>query len=151
MRKRHGPDHVTRMIRHLQRVHQHEMNRLLQQYDIYPGQPPLMFTLDREPGRSQAELARELDIKPATLTIMLNRMEKNGYVRRETDSQDQRVSRIYLTDKGQAAVGEIRESLQTLENRAMDGFSDDEVLLLKGMLARIRDNMKSRSEDEQTT
>lgn len=142
MHKPNGPDHVMRMIRHLMRQHQKQLHTLLQDYDIYPGQPPLMFALSRGPGRSQNELAHELDIKAATLTVMLNRMEKNDIVRRETDQRDQRVYRIYLTDKGSAVLEEIRETLNMLEQRSMEGFTEEEKLLLKGLLSRVGDNMK---------
>lgn len=145
MHRGNGPDHVMRTIRHLMRMHQHQMNTLLHDYDIYPGQPPLMFALQRGPGRSQSELAKELDIKAATLTVMLNRMEKHGIVRREADTHDQRVSRIFLTDKGGAMLGEIRETLHTLEEQAMNGFNEEEHLLLRELLARISNNMKRYS------
>ncbi|MFX3636421.1 MAG: MarR family winged helix-turn-helix transcriptional regulator [Candidatus Pristimantibacillus sp.] len=138
-------DHVMRTIRHLTRMHQQQMNTLLHDYDIYPGQPPLMFALKRGPGRSQSELAKELDIKAATLTIMLNRMEKHGIVRREADSLDQRVSRIFLTDKGSSMLGEIHETLHRLEEQAMDGFNEEDQLLLRALLARISNNMKRYS------
>ena len=71
---RRGPDHITRIFRHLTRQHQKQLHAQLQDYDLYPGQPPLMFALERGPGRSQNELAQELEIKAATLTVMLNRM-----------------------------------------------------------------------------
>ena len=148
MKPRHGPDHISRMIRHTTRMHQKQMHRLVQGYDVYPGQPPLMFVLARQPGRSQSELAQELEIKAATLTVMLNRMERNGLVRRESDARDQRVSRIFLTSKGETAVNKLRETLDLLEEESMRGLSEEERELLKSMLMRISRNLAAMDDSD---
>ncbi|OMF23243.1 hypothetical protein BK133_24660 [Paenibacillus sp. FSL H8-0548] len=138
--------HITRLMSHLVRRHHHNIHTLLNEHHVYPGQPPLMFALAREGGQSQNELARQLDIKAATLTVMLNRMEKNGLVRRETDARDLRVSRIYLSDKGHSTLKIVRETLDMLEQRALDNFSEEETELLRGLLARMNDNVTTMSE-----
>ncbi|WP_338553507.1 MarR family transcriptional regulator [Paenibacillus sp. KS-LC4] len=145
---RRGPDHISRILRHLTRQHQKQLHAQLQDYDLYPGQPPLMFALERGPGRSQNELAQELEIKAATLTVMLNRMEKNGIVRREADLRDQRVSRIFMTDKGEAMLGKLRETLHLLEEQSLQGFGEEEKQMLKGMLHRIGDNLNAMNPTE---
>lgn len=138
--------HITRIMSRLMRRHHNHMHTLLQDYDVYPGQPPLMFALEREGGQSQNELARHLGIKAATLTIMLNRMEKNGLVRRESDPGDQRVSRIYLTDKGRDTAGEVRAILGTLELQALEGFTEGEKDDLRRLLAKMGGNIARYSE-----
>jgi DNA-binding MarR family transcriptional regulator len=141
-----GQDHISRRIRGLNRQHQNLMQELLQDYELYPGQPPLMFSLEREPGRSQNELAKELGIQKATLTVMLNRMEKTGLVRRESDARDQRISRIFLTDKGKGLLVRLQRTLDVLEEQAMKGFSEEEKQGMREMLARIEKNLRELKE-----
>ncbi len=141
-----GQDHISRRIRRLNRQHQNLMQELLQDYELYPGQPPLMFSLEREPGRSQNELAKELGIQKATLTVMLNRMEKTGLVRRESDARDQRISRIFLTDKGKGLLVRLQRTLDVLEEQAMKGFSEEEKQVMRDMLARIEKNLRELKE-----
>lgn len=144
-----GQDHISRMIRRLNRQHQKLTLELLQDYELYPGQPPLMFSLEHEPGRSQNELAKELDIQKATLTVMLNRMEKNDLVRRESDARDQRIFRIYLTEKGKGLLVRLKRTLDVLEEQSMKGFGEDEKQVLREMLARIEGNLKELKEAEE--
>ncbi|OBR62197.1 hypothetical protein A7K91_00775 [Paenibacillus oryzae] len=141
-----GQDHISRRIRGLNRQHQNLLQELLQDYELYPGQPPLMFSLEREPGRSQNELAKELSIQKATLTVMLNRMEKTGLVRRESDARDQRISRIFLTDKGKGLLVRLQRTLDVLEEQAMKGFSEEEKQVMTELLARIEKNLKALKE-----
>jgi DNA-binding MarR family transcriptional regulator len=81
-------------------------------------------------------------VKPATVTVMLNRMVKNGHVERRPDPQDQRVSRVYLTDKGRAAVDEVRAALHTSEDRVLEGITPEEKMLLRRLLIHMFDNVK---------
>ncbi len=141
-----GQDHISRRIRRLNRQHQNLLQELLQDYELYPGQPPLMFSLEREPGRSQNELAKELSIQKATLTVMLNRMEKTGLVRRESDARDQRISRIFLTDKGKGLLVRLQRTLDVLEEQAMKGFREEEKQVMTELLARIEKNLKALKE-----
>jgi len=140
----HGRERtLMAMLHHISRHHFNHIHAELREYDVYPGQPPLMFSLARRNGQSQRELAEQLDVKAATLTVMINRMEKNGLVRREADPMDQRVSRIYLTDKGFETLQVVRETLDRLEQQAISGLTEEELVTLRGLLARIKHNVRS--------
>ena len=52
---------------------------------------------------SQREIAEHLRIKPPTVNVTVQRLEKAGFLFRKADEKDQRVSRIYLTEKGKQA------------------------------------------------
>lgn len=132
---------ITRIMSHIVRRHHHQVHTELNEHEVYPGQPPLMLALAREGGQRQNELARKLEIKPATLTVMLNRMEKNGLVRRVADQADLRISRIYLTDKGFDTVSLVRETLDRLEHQALQQFSPEEEAIFRSFLMRVKDNM----------
>jgi len=132
---------ITRLMSHIVKRHHQRVHTELNEHEVYPGQPPLMLALAREGGQSQNELARRLEIKPATLTVMLNRMEKNGLVRREADPADLRISRIYLTAKGFDTVSLVRETLDRLEQQALQQFSAEEEALFRSFLMRVKVNM----------
>lgn len=60
------------------------------------------------PGRAtHADLARRLWIKPASLTGIVDALERSGYVRRERDEADRRVVWLVLTDAGRGRVREV--------------------------------------------
>ena len=60
------------------------------------------------PGRAtHAELARRMWLSPATLTGVVDTLEKAGYVRRERDGSDRRVVWLALTEAGEQRVKEI--------------------------------------------
>lgn len=69
------------------RLHHYRTHVLLDEIGVYPGQPPLLFIINKEGGQSQKELADRLKIKPATITVMLKRMEKANLVERKQDAE----------------------------------------------------------------
>jgi DNA-binding MarR family transcriptional regulator len=67
------------------------------------------------PGRAtHAELARRCFFTPATLTGVVDTLEKAGYVRRERDESDRRVVWLVLTDAGRERTREIGRQVAEL-------------------------------------
>ena len=64
----------------------------------------VLATLAESPGLRVTELAESLSIHASTASNLLDKIEKNGLIRRERGTQDQRVVRLYLTETGQAAL-----------------------------------------------
>jgi DNA-binding MarR family transcriptional regulator len=72
---------------------------------------------------------------------MLQRMEKTGFIRREPDATDQRVSRVFLTDAGHAVKGQVEQVWRTLEAETFANLTADERALLRRLLLHLRDNL----------
>jgi DNA-binding MarR family transcriptional regulator len=96
--------------------------------------------LDRE-GRSHSELAERLHVRPPTITKMIQRMERAGFVERRPDAKDERVSRVYLSPAGRAIGDDLRRVERQLEEEAFAGFTLEERVLLRRFFVQIRDNL----------
>lgn len=137
----HDPDSLYSIFSQVIRFHYYRVHMLLEKVGVYPGQPHLLFTLAKQDGQSQKDLAEKLHIKPATITVMLSRMEKAGFVKRCPDKDDHRVSRVYLTEKGKNLLVEVKEALKTIESDCFNNFTVEEQLLLRRLLMQMRDNL----------
>ena len=62
----------------------------------------VMLVLWEHAPRSVGELGAQLHLDSGTLTPLLKRMERSGFVRRERDSDDERRVLIFLTEEGRA-------------------------------------------------
>jgi DNA-binding MarR family transcriptional regulator len=87
------------------------------------------------------ELARRLRVQPATITKMLQRMEKAGFLERRPDLEDQRVSRVYLTEAGRSVRADVQRVWRQLEEEAFAGFAPEERALLRRFFLNIRENL----------
>ena len=123
------------------RLHHVRAHTLLEALGLYCGQPPLLHALWEQEGLTHGELAARLHVQPATMTKMLRRMEKAGFIERRPDLEDQRVSRVYLTDAGRAIQIEVKQVWRTMENETFDGFTLKERVLLRRFLRQMRENL----------
>ena len=121
--------------------------QVMERLDVHPGQVPVLFEIHRKGGLYQKELCDSLCLRASTVTVMLQRMTKNGLVERRQDEADQRRTRIFLTEKGEAAIRDLRDATQKVEEECFEGFSMEEILLLKRFAMQIRDNLAKRMND----
>lgn len=114
---------------------------MLENRELHPGQVPVLMELSQSDGLSQIELSRRIHVRPPTVAVMLQRMEKAELIRRKPDEKDQRVSRVYLTDRGRDVHRDVQKMVETIDRECLDDFTREEVLLLKRFLRQIKENL----------
>ncbi len=97
------------LLRQVGKAHSNKVNKILDKYNMHKGQPMLLKLLSKEDGIPQSTLSKELVITPATVSAMVKRMEKAGFVERKRDAVDERVSNVYLTDAGRAMGNQLSD------------------------------------------
>jgi DNA-binding MarR family transcriptional regulator len=129
-------------------LHHSRAHQLLEAIGLYRGQPPVLFALWEQEGLTQTELAARLRVTPATITKMLQRMEKAGFIYRQPDSEDQRVSRVYLTEAGRAVQSRVEEVWSIMEAETFADFNLEERVLLRRFLLQMRENLARATGEE---
>ena len=74
--------------------------RMLRLLGVTASQRFLLKVVGMRPGCSPGQLARFLHVTPATVTRVVQRLEEDGFLRREADPRDSRRVRLYLLPKG---------------------------------------------------
>ena len=150
IQEKQGEAHVKFEMRfgRLIRMYYSRIQSQLAEVGLYRGQPPILMLLYKNDGMSQKEMARALNLSPATMTVTLKRMEKAGLVLREMDEHDQRILRVHLSEKGRemCEAGESRIGVVTAE--LLEGFTLEEQQQLNEYLGRIAHNMERVVEKE---
>lgn len=113
----------------------------MQGLGIYPGQIPVLGMVSKKEGLSQKELAEILRIKPPTVTVSVQRLEKAGFLYKKPDEKDQRIARIYLTEKGKETKVRALQRIRENESVMLEGFSETEQCLLRRFLKQILENI----------
>lgn len=67
---------------------------------IKPAYLGVLLSLWNEDGLKANELGKRAGLEPSTMTGLLDRMERDGMVKREPDPHDRRANRICLTKAG---------------------------------------------------
>ena len=95
-------------------------------------------------------MAKHFDISPAAVTTALKKLESDGYIERGkcSLSSDSRVNEISITERGREAVKESKKYFHSVDEKTLEGFSDEELDSFIGYLERIQDNLKNSEETE---
>lgn len=102
----------------------------LDPYGLTPFHWLVLCCLWEKDGAATSELCDRLKQVGGTLTGVVDRMEERGLVRRERDTSDRRVWRIWLTDEGRELEDVLPPLAWDLSEMAMQGLSSEERQLL---------------------
>ena len=133
------------LFRVLDKKHRAAIDLLLERKGIGNiGQPMLLCILAQQQDgtvESQKELARRLRVSPATVTVSLKSMERDGYVKKLSNAEDLRWKPITITEKGRRAARLIDEVFETLDHGMYRGFSPEDLSRIAGLYRRMIDNL----------
>jgi len=107
-------------------------------YDIAGREASVADGSDSTP----AAISGRLNVDRPTVSGIIERLEKNGWVFRCGHPEDRRSCIIMLTTKAKELVSELEQQRQLAVEQAMRGFSEEEMLQLRQFLGRIIDNLK---------
>lgn len=141
-------DKLGFVIQDIARLMRWNFDRRAQHLELTRAQWGVLANLTRCPGAQQKTLASLLEVTPITLARHIDRLEQDGWVRREDDAEDRRAKRVYLTNKGQEILGELQTIGQAVREEALAGISNQEQGELLSLLLRLRQNLTTTVPDD---
>ncbi|TCC28814.1 MarR family winged helix-turn-helix transcriptional regulator [Kribbella sindirgiensis] len=92
--------------------------------------------LARDGALTPSALARRAGIHPATMTGILDRLERGGWVVRDRDQTDRRRVTVRVVKERTAAVYQAYRGMNGAIDKICAGYSEDELDLIAGFLNR---------------
>jgi len=109
-------------------------------HDITHAQGSVLMMLSTGRYATAADLVRDLFIDSASMTRMLDRLEKRALIVRIPSATDRRVFNLQLSDGGAALAEQLRPLYNEVLMRYFSDFSKDEVDTLKHLLRKLLDS-----------
>lgn len=103
----------------------------------------LSFITDRAP-ETQLELAQVIGMDKTTLMVVLDRLERAGFVVRVPSASDRRVRRPQLTEKGRNACETIRAQRDEIVGRRLAHIRTEEQERFRTLLWQLCDSLPER-------
>jgi DNA-binding MarR family transcriptional regulator len=85
-------------------------------------------------GQTVGDLAAAVSVLQPTMTKVIDRMERDGYVTRKTGHDDRRKTLIHITANGKKLIRDLLPVAKAHERALLSNYSDEEVARLKGIL-----------------
>lgn len=118
--------------------------KILRKYgvdEINPAQGRILFVLWKQDEISIVELAKKTQLSKSTLTSMLDRLEKNGYIVRVPSKRDRRIILIKRTDKDKHLENKYIQVSNEMTKLFYRGFTSKEIDDFENHLRRILANL----------
>lgn len=96
----------------------------------------LHYILDSRKCRL-TELAEKLDVKPSAVTVMIDRLQKAGYVTRSNDTADRRVIFVELTEDGRDILKKAQQIREDIVGSYLSHFGTEEARIATEVLEKI--------------
>lgn len=138
---------LGRIFVDLSRYHQCMTHHAVSKLGVGRGMAPVLGYISHHDGCKQSDISRQGNFTPATATVMLQSMEKNGFITRVCDENDQRCMRIYITDSGREIARLGKEIVDGVDEEFFGVLSAEEQDTLREILLKLRqDNENKRKE-----
>jgi DNA-binding MarR family transcriptional regulator len=134
-------DSLGYQVHHLARLLERALREQIAKHGVVPGQFPALLCLYEEDGLTQAEIGSRVQIEQPTIAKTLQRMERDGLVRRAPDPDDRRRVRIYLTQQARALEPTLASAARAINARATEGLTGAEAEQLMATVARLIANL----------
>ncbi len=125
------------LLNYVAKLFAHAHATCLEQHDVTIGQWAVLMFLWAEDGLTQTALSRHVAIEDATMVRTIDRMERDGLVRRVRNTHDRRQLNIFLTDKGRSLRDVLVPCALAVNTTTVQDFTDAEQHQLRAFLHRM--------------
>lgn len=135
---------LSKRMRDLNYLHRVRAQKFLDEFDLYVGQPSILFRIQEFPGITQKELIEKILTSKESVSVSLRRLEAKGLVVKKPTERDRRINELYLTEKGNELTIELREDYNDMNAVMYSRLTDKQKKELLEMYDIMIATMKER-------
>ncbi len=134
--------HYGHYVRILHWCTDQRMTAALMQMDLTASQGPILgFIAHRREAPCARDIEEEFHLSHPTVSGLLARLEKKGFIEFFSDEADRRCKRIRLLPKGSECIKTMHHTIDAAEAQMVQNFSAQEQELFRQFLERAIANM----------
>ena len=134
--------HYGHQLRILHWQFDQAVSSALAQMDLTAAQGHIMgFLSHRKEPPCSKDIEEAFQLSHPTVSGLLSRLEKKGFIEFRPDPADRRCKRIYMLPKGHACHETMHRIITENEEKVVAGFSEDEKQQFAALLQRAISNM----------
>ncbi len=124
------------------------LNNIQSQYDITgPQGLILMYIYQTDEDVYQRDIEKFFNIRRSTATGLITSLEEKEYIIKESVMSDARLKKLVLTKKAKNAVSLVDTQVVQLEEKMLQGISEEEIQTFRKIIAKMTKNLLEDSEN----
>jgi DNA-binding MarR family transcriptional regulator len=134
---------VSMLLKMLDNSLDSQCNRNMKDIELTASQSNIMGYLVYMDGKevSQRDIELEFKLMNPTVTGILNRLEKKGFIVRVKSRTDARYNYIELTEKGREIPEIVRKKTMEIHKRLFQGLSQAEIDMFENIIKKMIENI----------
>lgn len=132
---------IERSLRHVAFIIKKRGRDILVDFGITNPQFNALLALRDNPNITMGDLCDKLFLACSTATDLVDRMEKNGFLERKRDSQDRRVIRLSISERGKEVISEVIAARRRYVSSILEKLSEEEISQLEQSLDKLHSLM----------
>ena len=134
--------HYGHLLRHLHCCADQAMTGALASMELTAAQGHIMGYIFHQAGAPcPRDIEEAFQLSHPTVSGILSRLEKKGFIEFRPDPEDRRCKRIYVLQKGVELHETMRRTIADTESQLVSGFSEEEKALFRQFLCRTIENL----------
>lgn len=129
---------VSFLIQDVARLMRLAFDRRIKELGLTRSQWFALAFLNRQDGLTQQQLADQMDMERAPLSKTLARLEKNGWITKNSNAEDKRVNKIFLANKAKNIMPELKDEADALLDYILGDLTDENRILFTDILSQAK-------------
>ena len=128
------------LLKQIHDIMEKNANNILREQELTISQSGVLVLLDEKEGKTASfkELEKDFGVSQPTMVGILNRLVQKDFVEVLTDSEDKRIRKAHLTQKGADKCKEGYKHMNSAEEQLLKGLTDDEKKQFNRLLLKVR-------------
>ena len=128
------------LLKQIHDIMEKNANNVLREQELTISQSGVLVLLDEKEGKTASfkELEKDFGVSQPTMVGILNRLVQKDLVEVLTDSEDKRIRKAHLTQKGADKCKEGYKHMNSAEEQLLKSLTDDEKKEFNRLLLKVR-------------
>lgn len=128
------------LLKQIHDIMEKNANNVLREQDLTISQSGVLVLLDEKEGKTASfkELEKDYGVSQPTMVGILNRLVQKDFVEVLTDSEDKRIRKAHLTQKGADKCKEGYKHMNSAEEQLLKSLTDDEKEEFNRLLLKVK-------------
>lgn len=139
---------VSFLLSRVTTAFRNSLERSMSVIGLHSGQVFILLELWKRDGQRQVDLASRLGVTTPTINKMLLGLIDSGLIRRVRLENDNRATRIFLTDRGLSLKEPVEAQWHELEENTVSGLTEAERLIIFELLNKMKNLYAGQPEED---
>lgn len=128
------------LLKQIHDIMEKNANNVLREQDLTISQSGVLVLLDEKEGKTASfkELEKDFGVSQPTMVGILNRLVQKDLVEVLTDSEDKRIRKAHLTQKGADKCKEGYKHMNSAEEQLLNSLTNEEKKEFNRLLLKVR-------------